>query len=151
MSGGEGARQAGTRLQAPTAQELARLHHALAGGLHAQEPERTLAAGHRAGRIEERAGLTLALRGRGAQHRNGRYQTVFEVDVDALALGTPNHERASLERWIALVCGGGDATSEDRARADAYAAEKRASTSGHPSVVLMRFSPHLTSVSRLRD
>ena len=56
--------------------------------------------------------------GRGAQHKNGRYQTVFEVDVDAMALGTPNHERVSLERWIALVCGRGDATSEDRARAE---------------------------------
>ena len=34
-----------------------------------------------------------------------RYKTVFEVDADAMTLGTPNSKRESLERWIALAAG----------------------------------------------
>lgn len=41
--------------------------------------------------------------GRGEQHQNGRYKTVFEVDVDAMELGTPNNQRASLEKWLELA------------------------------------------------
>jgi len=55
--------------------------------------------------------------GRGEQHRNGRYQTVFEVDEDAMALGTPNNLRASLERGIARVGGGDGERAADRERA----------------------------------
>lgn len=43
-------------------------------------------------------------------HRGKRYDTIFEIDEDALALGTPNESRASLERWIELAEGAeGDA------------------------------------------
>jgi hypothetical protein len=43
--------------------------------------------------------------GKGPQHTSERYKTVFEVDADAMALGTPNHERQSLERWLVMVAG----------------------------------------------
>ena len=43
-----------------------------------------------------------------------RYKTVFEVDQTAKALGTPNAERKSLERWLHLVSAGEE---EDHARA----------------------------------
>lgn len=57
--------------------------------------------------------------GRGEQHRNGRYKTVFEVDEDAMALGTPNNLRTSLERWVALAAGGGGGErAVDRERAE---------------------------------
>lgn len=52
--------------------------------------------------------------GKGEQHKSARYKQIFEVDVDAMALGTPNAERASLERWVALAVGDG---SENRDRA----------------------------------
>jgi len=54
--------------------------------------------------------------GRGERHQNGRYKTVFEVDVDAMALETPNNLRASLERWMELATSR-DASADDRARA----------------------------------
>ncbi len=54
--------------------------------------------------------------GRGERHQNGRYKTVFEVDVDAMALETPNNLRASLERWMELATSQ-DASADDRARA----------------------------------
>ncbi len=52
--------------------------------------------------------------GKGEQHRGERYKHRFEIDFDALALGTPNAERRSLERWIALSAG---PAGEDRERA----------------------------------
>jgi len=51
--------------------------------------------------------LDYVFSGKDASHRGERYKTIFEVDTDAKALGTPNIERASLERWIAM------ASSED--------------------------------------
>ena len=59
--------------------------------------------------------LPYVFSGKTAAHRGDRYKTIFEVDVDAKELGTPNAARTSLEQWIALVEGDGDA--EDRARA----------------------------------
>lgn len=58
--------------------------------------------------------LPFVFSGKGPQHTSKRYKTVFEVDRDALALGTPNAERASLERWIELAQG---PAGEDRERA----------------------------------
>lgn len=58
--------------------------------------------------------LPYVFSGKGEQHTSERYKTVFEVDADAMALGTPNAERASLERWIELATSG---AGEDRARA----------------------------------
>ncbi|MEO6597594.1 MAG: hypothetical protein ABIP94_22855 [Planctomycetota bacterium] len=52
--------------------------------------------------------------GKGEQHKSQRYKQVFEVDADAMALGTPNAERKSLERWLELAAGG---EGEDRGRA----------------------------------
>ena len=52
--------------------------------------------------------------GKSDAHRGDRYKTVFEVDADALALGTPNAERKSLERWIDLAIEG---SGEERSRA----------------------------------
>ena len=52
--------------------------------------------------------------GRGAQHQSGRYNTVFEVDVDAMALATPNNAPASLARWVELAAHG---AGEDQRRA----------------------------------
>ncbi|MBM4063263.1 MAG: hypothetical protein FJ265_19525 [Planctomycetes bacterium] len=52
--------------------------------------------------------------GKGPQHRSERYKQLFEVDADAMALGTPNHLRASLLRWIELA---GGAAGDDRERA----------------------------------
>ncbi|MCK5942850.1 MAG: hypothetical protein KAI24_12815 [Planctomycetes bacterium] len=60
--------------------------------------------------------LPFVFSGRGEPHRHGRYSTVFEVDEDALALGTPNGQRASLERWLALA-DGGEGSEQDRERA----------------------------------
>ncbi len=52
--------------------------------------------------------LPYVFSGKGPQHTSERYKTVFEVDADAMALGTPNAERKSLERWIELVGQEGD-------------------------------------------
>jgi hypothetical protein len=52
--------------------------------------------------------------GKGPQHKSERYKQMFEVDADAMALGTPNAARASLEKWLALAAG---AAGEDRERA----------------------------------
>lgn len=52
--------------------------------------------------------------GKGPEHRSERYKQVFEVDRDAMALATPNHLRASLERWIELAKG---PAGDDRERA----------------------------------
>lgn len=60
--------------------------------------------------------LPYVFSGKTEAHRHERYQTVFEVDADARALGTPNNERASLERWMDLVADEA-ADSKDRARA----------------------------------
>ena len=60
--------------------------------------------------------LPYVFSGKTPAHTSERYKTVFEVDADAKALGTPNNARASLERWIALA-GDDGAAAEDRARA----------------------------------
>jgi len=58
--------------------------------------------------------LPYVFSGKGEQHEDARYKNLFEVDEDAMALGTPNRERASLERWIELADG---KPGEDRDRA----------------------------------
>lgn len=60
------------------------------------------------------AHLPYVFSGKTPEHRGKRYKTRFEIDQDALALKTPNNERKSLERWIALAEG---PASEDRSRA----------------------------------
>jgi hypothetical protein len=52
--------------------------------------------------------------GKGPEHKSERYKQRFEIDVDAMALGTPVGPRASLERWLALAAG---APGDDRDRA----------------------------------
>src|SRR5690606_830955 len=47
--------------------------------------------------------LPYVFSGKGEQHHHERYKTVFEVDADAKALATPNNQRASLEKWLALA------------------------------------------------
>lgn len=49
--------------------------------------------------------LAYVFSGKGAAHTGARYKTIFEVDFDAKRLGTPNAERASLERWLELAAG----------------------------------------------
>ncbi len=49
--------------------------------------------------------LPYVFSGKAEIHRGERYKTLYEVDADAMALGTPNNERASLERWIELARG----------------------------------------------
>lgn len=44
--------------------------------------------------------LPYVFSGKTEAHKSQRYKQVFEVDADAKALGTPNNERESLERWI---------------------------------------------------
>jgi hypothetical protein len=61
------------------------------------------------------ANLPFLFSGKGPQHTSQRYKTVFELDADAQALGTPNEERKSLERWLAL-CAGAPGEDRDRAR-----------------------------------
>jgi hypothetical protein len=58
--------------------------------------------------------LPYVFSGKTDAHKDARYKNLFEVDSDAMALGTPNRERASLEKWIELA---GGAPGEDRARA----------------------------------
>lgn len=43
--------------------------------------------------------------GKGPRHTGERYRTIFEVDQEAKELGTPSIERASLERWLAMLGG----------------------------------------------
>ena len=47
--------------------------------------------------------LPYVFSGKGPQHENQRYKNIFEVDADAKLLGTPNNQRASLEKWLALA------------------------------------------------
>ena len=47
--------------------------------------------------------LPYVFSGKGPQHESERYKNVFEVDADAKALATPNNQRASLEKWLALA------------------------------------------------
>ena len=78
--------------------------------------------------------------GKGKEHTGQRYKTVFEVDADAMALGTPNSKRESLERWIELADGtdGTDKGGSDKGGTDK---EKRALARRclaryvHPSIV----------------
>jgi len=58
--------------------------------------------------------LPYVFSGKGEQHKSQRYKQVYEVDVDAMALGTPNRERQSLERWMQLAK---DGNGEDQQRA----------------------------------
>ena len=58
--------------------------------------------------------LPYVFSGKEPRHRNARYKNLYEVDSDAMALGTPNDSRKSLERWIRLARG---ASGEDRGRA----------------------------------
>jgi len=46
--------------------------------------------------------------------KDKKYGWLFDIDQDALALGTPNNQRKSLERWLALRKNGSD---DDKARA----------------------------------
>jgi hypothetical protein len=52
--------------------------------------------------------------GKGPQHKSERYKQMFEIDEDAMTLGTPNSERASLLKWMALATG---AAGDDKERA----------------------------------
>jgi hypothetical protein len=62
--------------------------------------------------------LPYVFSGKGPQHENKRYKQSYEVDRDAMALHTPNKERGSLERWLALAAAvEGDPGTEDRAAA----------------------------------
>lgn len=58
--------------------------------------------------------LPYVFSGKGEQHRHERYKNLFEIDRDAMALGTPNEERTSLEKWMALASAG---EGDDRERA----------------------------------
>jgi hypothetical protein len=58
--------------------------------------------------------LPYVFSGKREIHKDKRYKTRFEVDEDAMALGTPNAVRTSLERWVALSKTG---KGEDRKRA----------------------------------
>ncbi|MFT4843607.1 MAG: hypothetical protein ACJA0V_002019 [Planctomycetota bacterium] len=60
--------------------------------------------------------LPYVFSGKSEKHADKRYKTRFEVDADAKAMGTPNNQRASLEKWLALADQEG-ADAEDRARA----------------------------------
>ena len=53
--------------------------------------------------------LDFVFSGKDASHTGTRYTTIFEVDEDAKRLGTPNGERASLERWLAMAASSDDA------------------------------------------
>ncbi len=59
--------------------------------------------------------LPYVFSGKSDKHGSARYKNLFEVDADAMALGTPNNARASLERWIELAQGKAG-TSRKRAR-----------------------------------
>lgn len=52
--------------------------------------------------------------GKGPEHKSERYKQRFEIDEDAMSLGTPVGPRASLEKWIQLAAG---AAGEDKERA----------------------------------
>jgi hypothetical protein len=58
--------------------------------------------------------LPYVFSGKSKKHEHARYKNLFEVDADAMALGTPNNLRKSLERWIELAHG---ASRTDRKRA----------------------------------
>jgi len=47
--------------------------------------------------------LPYVFSGKDASHEGERYKTIYEVDFDAKRLGTPNGERASVERWIEMA------------------------------------------------
>jgi len=58
--------------------------------------------------------LPYVYAGKPGMPKDAKYGWLFDVDRDAQALGTPNNERKSLERWIALAREG---KGEDRERA----------------------------------
>lgn len=47
--------------------------------------------------------LPYVFSGKDASHEGERYKTIYEVDLDAKRLGTPNGERASVERWARMA------------------------------------------------
>jgi hypothetical protein len=49
--------------------------------------------------------LPYVFSGKSEKHTDRRYKNLFEVDADAMALGTSNARRESLERWIDLAAG----------------------------------------------
>jgi hypothetical protein len=59
--------------------------------------------------------LPYVYAGKPGDEPDGRYGHRFHVDFEAKALGTPNAERASLERWCTLAVSG-DETERARAR-----------------------------------
>lgn len=58
--------------------------------------------------------LPYVYSGKGEQHRHARYKNLFDIDTDAMALGTPNNKPASLQRWIHLLA---DGEAEQQAQA----------------------------------
>ena len=58
--------------------------------------------------------LPYVFSGKGERHKHERYKNLFEIDRDAVALGTPNEDRKSLERWMELAQSD---DGEDRQRA----------------------------------
>ena len=59
------------------------------------------------------ANLAYVYAGKKGMPKDPKYGALFDVDEDAKALGTPNNERKSLERWLELA----KASGEDKARA----------------------------------
>jgi len=59
--------------------------------------------------------LPYVFSGKSEAHRGKRYKTIFEVDADARSLKTPNNERRSLQKWMAMAQDG--ASEEERALA----------------------------------
>jgi len=57
--------------------------------------------------------LPYVFSGKEEKHRGKRYKTVFEVDVDAKKLKTPNNSMSSLKTWMATAESG--QSKEDRA------------------------------------
>jgi hypothetical protein len=56
--------------------------------------------------------LPYVFSGKDESHAGDRYGTIFEVDGEAKRLGTPNAERASLEKWLEQAASGDPAERE---------------------------------------
>jgi hypothetical protein len=89
------------------------------------------------------ANLDYVFSGKGDGHRSERYGQVYEVDMDAKALGTPNAARASLERWLQL------ATSADEA--ERTRATRLLQRYVHPDVAPKSWSEPQTWYTEWRD
>lgn len=59
--------------------------------------------------------LPYVYTGKTDAQRHERYKWMFEIDADSKALGTPNNERSSLEKWITMAESDA-ATADERAR-----------------------------------